>query len=172
MSNLFELSADYKKLLDMAEQGVDEETIQDTIESLGLDEDIESKADNYAYILRRLEGNIEMVYKEIKRLQAIKKTHENTQKRLKDNLFESMKMTKKERFKTATNNFNTKKNAVSVIVEDDKFIPKRFYEIQNVFNKKELNQYVNDLDKNREKDKSYKFPKDVRLEQSEWVITR
>src|SRR5699024_10510963 len=83
------------------------------------------------------DGNIEMVDKEIKRLQAIKKTHVNTQKRLKDNLFESMKMTKKEKFKTATNNFYIKKNAVSVIVEDDKFIPKRFYETQKVLNKKE-----------------------------------
>lgn len=172
MSNLFELSADYKKLLDMAEQGVDEETIQDTIESLGLDEDIESKADNYAYILRRLDGNIEMVDKEIKRLQAIKKTHVNTQKRLKDNLFESMKMTKKEKFKTATNNFYIKKNAVSVIVEDDKFIPKRFYETQKVLNKKEFNEYVKDLDKKREKDKRYRIPKGVRLEQSESVIIR
>ena len=54
MSTLYELSADYQKLLELAEDpDTDAETLADTLEALG--GEIEDKADNYARVMKSME---------------------------------------------------------------------------------------------------------------------
>lgn len=50
---LYELVGQY---LDIYNMDIDEETKLDTIEALGLDEEIEAKAENYAMVIRNLEA--------------------------------------------------------------------------------------------------------------------
>src|SRR5699024_6553432 len=108
MSSLFELTGKYLDVKNLAEQGVDEQTIMDTLESI--DDEIEIKADGYAAVIKHLKGNVEMIDSEIKRLQQLKSTHKNTEKRMKENLYDNMKVTGKTKFKTNLNNFRSEEH--------------------------------------------------------------
>ena len=108
MSNIFELTDDYRQLLAMMEDPeIDEQAIADTME--GIEMEIEQKADNYAWLIRSLEGSREIVHKEVARLQALDKRYENFIGRLKENLMFCMRSTGKEKFKTKLNSFGIRK---------------------------------------------------------------
>ena len=72
---LYELVGQY---LDIYNMDIDEETKLDTIEALGLDEEIETKAENYAMVIRNLEAESTAYKAEEERLQ--KKRNTNTKK--------------------------------------------------------------------------------------------
>ena len=58
MSSLYELKSEYLQLKEMLEDdSIDEQVILDTME--GIDYEIEIKADNYAKIIKELEGEAE-----------------------------------------------------------------------------------------------------------------
>ncbi|MDN6721822.1 MAG: siphovirus Gp157 family protein, partial [Staphylococcus equorum] len=84
MSNIFDLSTDYKQVYDMISQGEDSEVYLDTLDSLN--DSIEDKADGYSAIIKSLNGDNEIIKKEIERLQARKKANENGIRNMKDNL--------------------------------------------------------------------------------------
>ena len=140
MSSLFELTGKYLTVLDLAEEGADPEVIQDTLESI--DDEIEVKADGYANVIKHLDGNIEMLDKEIKRLEKLKKVHANSKKRMKDNLMDSMKATGKQKFKTDSHNFYIKKNPLSMKVESDEYVPEDFFETKKVLDNARLKKYL------------------------------
>lgn len=142
MSSLFELTGKYLDVKNLAEQGVDEQTIMDTLESI--DDEIEIKADGYAAVIKHLKGNVEMIDSEIKRLQQLKSTHKNTEKRMKENLYDNMKVTGKTKFKTNLNNFYVKKNPPSLQVEDEGRIPEDYFITSKALDKKSLLQYMKD----------------------------
>ena len=108
MSTLYELTEDYLQLLTMLEEVEDEDVVKDTLE--GIEGEIEIKADNYAKIIRTIEGNIDSIDSEIKRLQARKKVMENNIGRLKDSLQNAMIATGKTKFKTELFSFGIQKN--------------------------------------------------------------
>lgn len=124
MSKLYELTAEYLTVMDMLEDDtVDVETVMDTLEGIG--GEIEEKADNYAKILRMLEGEMEILKKEEERMNSRRKTLENRAGRLKKSLERSMILTDKKKFKTNLFSFNIQKNPPTVaIIGDD--IPEEF----------------------------------------------
>lgn len=140
MSSLFNLTEQYQTVLDLAEQGADEAAINDALEHIN--DQIEDKADGYAAVIKHLKGNMEMIKKEQERLAALKKVHDNTIKRMKDNLTEAMKNTGKTKFKTDTNSFYIKKNPVSLIVNKEDYIPSEFYKTKKELDKKSLKTYL------------------------------
>lgn len=83
---LYELTGNYKTLLDLA-GSMDEDELQtfnDTLEAiLG---EIEVKADGYAVVLAEIEGRINTVNKEIGRLEALESALSNTRRRMIDRL--------------------------------------------------------------------------------------
>lgn len=80
MATLYELTAEYKELLDMAEeQNLTQADIKDTLE--GMDYEFEDKADGYAKVLRSLDGKEEAISSEIKRLTEMKRVVANNKKR-------------------------------------------------------------------------------------------
>lgn len=125
MANLFDLSTNYQQVYDMISQGEDSEVYLDTLDSLN--DSIEDKADNYTKVIRQLEGDNEVIKKEIDRLQARKKANENGIRNMKDNLQLSMEMTGKTVFKTATNSYGIQNNAPSTDIIDEKMIDKRYF---------------------------------------------
>ena len=108
MSNLFELTNDYLHLLYMLEEESDDETIQEVIKDSieMLDGDFEAKADNYAYIIRQLEADEEVIKKEEQRLKTRRESIAKNRQKLREALMSAMKATGKTKFKTQFNSFS------------------------------------------------------------------
>lgn len=125
MSTLYELTGEYKELLEMAESGdYDTETLQDTMEAIS--GEIEVKADGYAKVMKELEGDVAMLKAEEKRLSDRRKVIENNISAMKRNLEESMIAVGKEKFKTDLFSFNIQKNPARVVIEDESKVPAEY----------------------------------------------
>ena len=109
MSTLYELGQEWERVYEMLlDPEIPEEAVFDTIESIEGVMDI--KADSYAKIIKNMDGDVETIDTEIKRLQARKKAIENGQKRMKDALENMMRSTGRLKFKTALFSFGIQKN--------------------------------------------------------------
>lgn len=118
MSTLYELKGEYLQLLQLLEDPeVEEQIVLDTLE--GIDFELEIKAENYAKIIKELEGNVEVIKAEKKRLSDKQSKLEENIKRLKENLQAAMVETGKTKFKTELFSFSIQKNggALPVIVD-------------------------------------------------------
>ena len=128
MATLYELTSDYLEILNMAsDPEIPSDVITNTLE--GINEEIELKAQNYAIVIKELQGKTEMIKSEEKRLSDKRKVIENNVKRIKENLYNSMKLTGKEKFKTMLFSFNIQKSPVKLIIDDIDLIPKKYYTI-------------------------------------------
>ena len=159
MSSLYNLKEDYKRVLELQAEGVDEEVIKDTLESI--DDAIEDKADSYSYVIREKKGQNDTIDEEIKRLQGIKRSNNNLIKLLQENLYETMQETGKTKFKTDLNSFWIQKNPMSIEIKYEDNIPEEFYVTERKLQRRDLINYV----KNNEID-------GVELTQSEGVRIR
>lgn len=125
MATMYELTADYLAVLEMAnDPDIPPEAISDTLE--GIEGEIEIKAENTAKVLKELEGNINTLKAEESRLNAKRKAIENNIVSIKKRLYDAMKLTGKEKFKTDLFSFNIQKNPVKVIIDDESKIPKKY----------------------------------------------
>jgi len=116
MANIYELTQDYLRLLEMAEDPeLDPEVIADTFE--GIEGELEIKAENYAKVMKNLEGDIAALKAEEERLAKKRKAIENNIKRMKATLQEAMELTGKTKFKTDLFSFGIQKNAPSVVID-------------------------------------------------------
>ncbi|HEM1138193.1 TPA: siphovirus Gp157 family protein, partial [Listeria monocytogenes] len=87
MSTLYSIQGKYQQLLNLAEQ-LDPELLKDTLESI--DDELETKAENVAFVIKELEGQSLVLETETKRLAERKNTINNNVKRLKQSLFDAM----------------------------------------------------------------------------------
>ena len=127
MANIYELTQDYLRLLEMAEDPeLDPEVIADTFEAI--DGELEIKAENYAKVMKNLEGDIAALKAEEERLSKKRKAIENNIKRMKLALQEAMEITGKTKFKTELFSFGIQKNAPSVVIDaaDIRDIPEEY----------------------------------------------
>lgn len=126
MAKLYEIVGAFKELLEMAsEENMDQKLISDTLE--GVEFEFEEKADGYAKVIKMLEGDVEAIDKEIKRLTEKKNTIKNNISGIKKNLENAMLVTGKTKFKTLLFGYNIQKNPVSVSIDDETLIPKDFW---------------------------------------------
>ena len=116
MSSLYELTGQYLSLMDIAEDA-DPDVLRDTLELI--DGEIEDKADNYAKVIKNLEGESKTIEEEIERLNRKKKGIDNSIDSIKKNLERCMIVTGKRKFKTTLFSFGIQKNAPSVNVKDE-----------------------------------------------------
>ena len=143
MTNLFDLSTDYKQVYDLIAEQEDEQILKDTLASIN--DAIEDKADGYIAVIKTLEGDNKAIDEEIKRLRHRKTSNQNGVKRLKESLQEVMEQTGKEKFKTALNSYSIANNPPSLDIKDESLIPKQYYiEQQPKLDKKELLKVVKD----------------------------
>lgn len=125
MSNLYELTNNYEEVLNMLYQDdIDEQMVLDTLESI--EGNIEDKADNYAKIIKELEIKANVRKEEAKRLTDGAKIFENRIKTLKNNLYNTMKLTGKTKFATNLFNFNIVKNGGKQTLTIDSDVPKEY----------------------------------------------
>lgn len=124
---LYELTEDYTALMALAEDpDIDEEAFHDTLE--GIEGALEDKAENYAKVIRMLEGDAAACDAEAKRLRNKKVTIESNIRRMKSALQFAMETTGKRKFKTPLFSFGIQKNPASVVVDEPYIenIPERF----------------------------------------------
>ena len=124
---LYELTEDYMNLLELAEDpDIDEQAFMDTLE--GIEGALEDKAEDYAKVIRTLEGDAAACDAESKRLRNKKQTIENNIKRMKTALQYAMEATGKTKFKTALFSFGIQKNPAAVVIDEGYIenIPDRF----------------------------------------------
>ena len=127
MNTLYQLTADYLNLLEMAEDpDIDEQAFMDTLD--GIEGAIEVKAEGYAKVMRQLEADAAACDAESKRLKNKAKTIDNNIKRMKQALQYAMVATGKTKFKTALFSFGIQKNPASVVMDETYIenIPERF----------------------------------------------
>lgn len=125
MANLYELTSNYQHVFDMlSQEDVDEQMIEDTLESI--EGEIEDKADNYAKIISELEAKVAIRKAESKRLAESAKVYENRIKKLKANLFDSMKNVGKLKFSTDLFNFSIVQNGGKCPLKIDGEVPKEY----------------------------------------------
>lgn len=116
--NLYELTADFLQLQTMLEDPeMDSDAIEATMEDL--EGAIEWKADNYAKVIRNMEGSLAAVKAEQERLQNKKTVLELGIKRLKEDLQAAMVSMGKRKIETDLFKFSIQKNggADPVIVD-------------------------------------------------------
>lgn len=122
---LYELTGQFKQLLEMIESGeYHESELKDTIE--GIEGEIEIKADGYAKIIKELEGSSNTIKAEIDRLSNKKTYVENNIKNLKQSLETAMKTTGKLKFKTDLFSFGIQKNQAKLVIDKPGEIPTDF----------------------------------------------
>lgn len=127
MSNIYEITNDYLQIMAMLEDSdLDPQTLADTME--GIEGEFEIKAENYAKVMKNLEGDILAIKTEIDRLTAKKKALENNIKNMKSTLQTAMETTGKTKFKTELFSFNIQKTAPAVVIdlEDLSKLPSQF----------------------------------------------
>jgi len=108
MSTLYEITGNFVRLLEIAEEEeISEETLADTLESLQYD--LEDKADQYAKIIKQLEGQARIIQEEKQRLEEKKKTISNNIDKMKAALKDAMKVADKRKIKTDLFTFSVRK---------------------------------------------------------------
>jgi len=100
----------------MEDPELDPQTLADTLEAI--EGELEIKAENYAKVMKNLEGDIVAIKAEIDRLTAKKRAIENNIKNMKATLQSVMEVTGKTKFKTDLFSFGIQKNAPSVVVDE------------------------------------------------------
>lgn len=119
--NLYELSQNY---LAVQEMDLDEDTLRDTLDSIG--DAFEDKAENIAKLYRTVEAEEKAFEAEEKRFYAMKKTAANKKQFLKQYLEDNMRLIGKTKFKAGVFNFSIQNNPPSVEVFDEALLPERF----------------------------------------------
>lgn len=137
MSTLYELTDDYLRLLEFAEDvDVEEQAFIDTMEAI--EGEIEDKADGYARVIKQLSADAEALDKEAKRLSDRKQSIDNRIKRMKESLTKAMVVTGKTKFKTDLFSFNVQKNAPATVIDDEEAIPEEFWRVKREVDKSKI----------------------------------
>lgn len=124
MASMYELTQEWEHIFDMLlDPEIPEEAIIDTIEMIELDMD--AKADNYAKIIKSMDGDVSKIDAEIKRLQERKAGISNRKDWLKSNLETMMRTTGRTKFKTALFSFGIQKNGgvLPLVLDESKEVP-------------------------------------------------
>ncbi|WP_373717850.1 siphovirus Gp157 family protein [Jeotgalibaca porci] len=121
---LYELTSSYQQVLEIAEQ-LDSETLKDTLDSIN--DAVEQKVENTAFVVKQLEANVSVIDEEIKRLQAMKGTQTNNIKSLKLYLQESMEKVGLDKVQGKLIKIAIQNNPQSVEVLNENVIPKNYF---------------------------------------------
>lgn len=129
--NLYQITQDQASIIALLEENGGEAT-QEVLDALNIThEAFQKKAEAYAYVIMQLDSEVDVIAAEIKRLQALKKSKDNSVTRLREALTNAMLLFGEEdtkgirRYKTATLSLSTRRSE-SVSIDDEKAIDSRF----------------------------------------------
>lgn len=90
MSTLYELTGQYLEIYNL---DMDDETKQDTLDSIDWAEDYENKVENYVKVIKNLDADMEVRKNEIERLRKLNDADNSKKERMKEAVKESMELT-------------------------------------------------------------------------------
>ena len=120
MPSLYELKNDYLRLLELEEE-VDLEAFQDALDNLT--DEINTKAENIAAVLKQMEADANVLKDEEARLKKRRIAIENNHKRLKEYLKNELEVMDIEKVKTPKFTITVRNNPVKVVIKDEDLIP-------------------------------------------------
>lgn len=110
--------------LDDCQTAEEEEAILAELEAVS--DDVSTKAENYARIIRNMLAEIAGYETEIKRMQARKKSKENAVERLKGYILYCMNLVGATELRTSIGKWKIQKNPISIAILDESKIPEEF----------------------------------------------
>jgi len=134
---LYELTQNYLNLLDLLDNPeVPKEIIENALEEV--EGTFEDKAENIVKLIRSVEAEVKAYKDEEDRLSTRRKTLENKVISLKGYLESSLKTIGKQEIKGKLFTLKIQKNAPSVVIDDVNTIPKKYLEVVEKVDKKEI----------------------------------
>lgn len=122
---LYELTEREIALLDLLEDpDTDKEELNLLIEAS--DQEFGRKLDGYATIHDRMIADVDMISKEIQRLQRKKKAIEENDGHLKESMIMSLKAIGKPKYETRLRTYHVKDCAPKLVVDDQEAVPKEY----------------------------------------------
>jgi len=141
MASLFNITQEQRILINLLEENGGEVN-DEILEDLAIRRDnFEHKAESYAYIILKMQGEADAADAEIKRIQAIKKTKDNITKRLKETLRDALMVFGNEDPKSGIKRYETPllklstRRSESVNVVDESLLPENFWAIKREVSK-------------------------------------
>lgn len=125
--SLYQIEKDY---IDLASQLIEAggEATEEMEQALAINQqNLETKATNYGFVIKQLDAETEMIDAEIKRLQALKSSRNKTIDRLKDAVSKAMDLYEIEEVKTPVLKINFRKSE-SIEIEDESLLSTEFLE--------------------------------------------
>lgn len=121
MATLYELTGIFQQIYDL---DMDDETKQDTLDSIDWAEDYENKVENYVKVIKNLDADMEARKNEIERLRKLNDADNSKKERMKEAVKESMELTGHDRVDTPLFKVSFRKSeAVEV---DDLLLPEAY----------------------------------------------
>jgi len=121
---LYKLSENYNQVIDIADQ-LDEGTLKDTLDSI--EEVFDDKVENIAKSIKEIEGQADMIKAEKDRLAKREQVMRNNAKSMKIYMQEQMEAIGKRKVQGELLTVAIQKNAPSVKIESEQYIPEGFY---------------------------------------------
>ena len=119
MATLYEMTENAKILYELLQaEEIDEQTIADTLEAMGIDEKLES----YGKIIRQMQADADMFKSELDRLSVKKKSADNAVERMKKAVKDFMEASGQEKAKAGAFSFYLAATQ-SVNITDEKILP-------------------------------------------------
>ena len=148
--NLYELTGQYLEVQKMIDEGVDIEQLNDTLEEI--ESGLEDKAGNILYLITNMQGDIEKIKAEEKRLSEKRKASEKTIESLKEYLVNNMSAQNKHKIDNGVISCSIIKPKPILVVGDESLIPDEFKKItvSSAIDKKGLLSRLKDLQEGEE----------------------
>lgn len=124
MAILYKLSENYNQVIQMADQ-LDDGTLKDTLDSIN--EAFDDKAENIAKSIKEIEGQADIIKAEKERLAKREQAMRNNAKSMKSYLQEQMDVIGKRKVQGELLTVAIQKNAPSLKIESEQYIPEGFY---------------------------------------------
>lgn len=124
MAVLYKLAENYNRVIELADQ-LDDGTLKDTLDSI--EEVFDDKVENIAKAIKEIEGQADMIKTEKDRLTKREQTMRNNAKGMKRYMQEQMEAVGKKKVQGELLTVAIQKNAPSVKIESEQYIPEEFY---------------------------------------------
>ena len=137
MAKLYELTQNYNNLLELADNpDVPTEMLKESLNSI--DDEIDTKAENIAKVIKSIESDVAGLKGEEKRLADRRKGLENRIDNLKKYIESSMRAVGKEKIRGKVFTLGIQRNAPSVDVIDEDVIPEQYFKTKKELSKKDV----------------------------------
>lgn len=124
--SLYQIESEYQEIADELMENGGELTPELELSLAINKEQLQVKSAGYAFVIKDKDAEIEAIDKEIERLNKLKTVRENAKQRLKDAIKNAMVLYGVEKIESNTIRITLAKSAPSVLIEDEKLIPKKY----------------------------------------------